>query len=309
MPKVALIYDSPGWAFHHIAIQVANHAPSDLEFTLIPSGQPKSWRAFHANIAGDFDWYHYLWRVATESIVGNGATNISTSVYDHQYLEDLRFTHNLLNNVPFYVASSKLHVEYSHLFPDRFIRTCQDGVDANFFYPSNTPGKHSTIKVGWVGNATWGHNSNKGFNQIFAKSIEKAQAMGLPVEAHIADASVTKRTHTEMSDFYQEIDVLLCTSLNEGTPNPILEAAASGRAWISTDVGIVPELAGPLQRDFIVDRDVDSFVSALQRLNENRSLIQMLGEENRANVESKWKWSDRAPAIVEFIRNSISQKT
>jgi glycosyltransferase involved in cell wall biosynthesis len=306
MPKVAVIYDTPSWAFHHIAIQMAIHAPKDLEFTLIPSGQQKSWRAFHANIAEDFDWFHYLWRGSTESIVRGGARNISTSVYDHQFLDDLRFSQRLLGTVPFYVSSAKLHIEYSKLLPGRSIPSCPDGVDPNFFYPSSIAGRHPQLKVGWVGNSKWGHNSNKGFHEIFSKSVEKARALGIPVEAHIADASITKRTHTAMADFYQEIDVLLCTSLTEGTPNPILEASSAGRAWISTDVGIVPELAGALQRNFIVERKVDSFVTALQKLHDDRKLIHTLGMENRANIEANWKWSQRASAIDEFIRNAIN---
>ncbi len=104
-----------------------------------------------------------------------------------------------------------------------------------------------------------------------------------------------------MEEFYQEIDVLCCTSRTEGTPNPILEASAAGRAWISTDVGIVSELSGIKQKNFIVKREVTAFVGAFQTILSNRSLLLELGAENREQVVKEWTWEKKARAIGEFI--------
>ena len=51
----------------------------------------------------------------------------------------------------------------------------------------------------------------------------------------------------EMLDFYNDIGTLVCFSESEGTPNPILEAAACGRAVLSTKVGNFPVLAGGMK--------------------------------------------------------------
>jgi hypothetical protein len=308
MPRIALVYDSPGWAFHRIAIQVAMHSTPDLSMTLIPSGAPRSWSKFHSSIASEFDWYHYFWRGAVDSLVSDGAINISTSVYDHQFLDNEKYTRNLLGRIPFYVASQKLLREYSRIFPSRSIPAHSDGVDTNFFYPRTPVGETEFLRVGWVGNSKWGNSGNKGFKEIFLGSIHKTKELGLPIQAVVADASNHQRTHLEMEEFYQGIDVLCCTSQNEGTPNPILESSAAGRAWISTNVGIVPELAGELQRNFIVDRSVDSFVQALKTLTLNRALVKELGAENRLNVVREWAWEKKGSAIGEFLRKSISSQ-
>jgi glycosyltransferase involved in cell wall biosynthesis len=45
-----------------------------------------------------------------------------------------------------------------------------------------------------------------------------------------------------MADVYREIDFLVLTSLNEGTPVAILESMASGRPFVATNVGGMPDL-------------------------------------------------------------------
>ena len=43
---------------------------------------------------------------------------------------------------------------------------------------------------------------------------------------------------------YSDLDVVCLTSLNEGTPVSLIEAMASGKAVVATEVGGVPELLG-----------------------------------------------------------------
>ena len=45
-------------------------------------------------------------------------------------------------------------------------------------------------------------------------------------------------TFGDMPEWYSHIDVLICASESEGTPNPVLEALACGVPVISTHVGI-----------------------------------------------------------------------
>ena len=45
-----------------------------------------------------------------------------------------------------------------------------------------------------------------------------------------------------MAEVYREIDFLVLTSLNEGTPVAILESMASGRPFVATNVGGMPDL-------------------------------------------------------------------
>jgi glycosyltransferase involved in cell wall biosynthesis len=66
-------------------------------------------------------------------------------------------------------------------------------------------------------------------------------------EAHILQASLHGKVvltgwKRNLSSVYADLDLLLLTSINEGTPLTLLEAMASGRAFIATDVGGVRDL-------------------------------------------------------------------
>ena len=79
----------------------------------------------------------------------------------------------------------------------------------------------------------------------------------------------------DIAGVYRELDVLLLTSHNEGTPVAIIEAMASGCGVISSACGGVEDILGARQRSapgfeahelgwLVRERDPDAFVSALQ---------------------------------------------
>ncbi|WZB62594.1 glycosyltransferase [Achromobacter xylosoxidans] len=108
-----------------------------------------------------------------------------------------------------------------------------------------------------------------------------------------------------MPAYYNSLDLYVCPSAIEGTPNPVLEAMACGVPVISTDVGIVPEAFGPLQKAFIVqERTPDAIASAIRRFHEDRSLFSSLSEENIEYIKS-WSWELRAEAFARFFEEAL----
>jgi glycosyltransferase involved in cell wall biosynthesis len=65
-------------------------------------------------------------------------------------------------------------------------------------------------------------------------------------EEHIAKLGLTNAAmvgwQKELHHIYADLDLLVLTSVNEGTPLAILEAMASGKAFVATDVGGVRDL-------------------------------------------------------------------
>src|SRR5690606_16703071 len=103
--------------------------------------------------------------------------------------------------------------------------------------------------------------------------------------------------------------VYVCTSSIEGTPNPILEAMACGVPIVTTDVGIVPQLLGKSQQEFILrSRSVDDLTQALERLyRERNQLLPLLSNENLKGIIS-WDWHIKAQAFSYFFENILSLK-
>jgi glycosyltransferase involved in cell wall biosynthesis len=89
---------------------------------------------------------------------------------------------------------------------------------------------------------------------------------------------------------YADLDVVALTSLNEGTPVSLIEAQASGRAVIATDVGGVRDLIEDGVTGILVaERDSGSFASKLIGLLEDRSSRERLGANARSSVVKRYK--------------------
>ncbi len=102
---------------------------------------------------------------------------------------------------------------------------------------------------------------------------------------------------TDLPQIYADLDVVALTSRNEGTPLSLIEAMASGRPIVATDVGGVADIlkrewTGPVSgRSFfdspsprgltVADGAVDAFARALVLLAGDRALCRALGEVGR----------------------------
>lgn len=94
----------------------------------------------------------------------------------------------------------------------------------------------------------------------------------------------------DLIDIYAGIDVVALTSLNEGTPVSLIEAMASARAAIATDVGGVRDLLGDnLERGIIVNPgDIGSFANNLVMLIKDNNLRRDIGLRARDFVREKF---------------------
>lgn len=232
----------------------------------------------------------------------------TTSVHSHPNPGERKFVNESLKEREFFVISRELHAFYSSKFPLKSIPICYDGVETATFYPRSKVGPLKALRIGWVGNSTWGNNDHKGFNTIFMPVVAALREQGIAVEVKVADPTTSNIPYALMPEFYDGIDVLLCTSLSEGTPMPILEAGAMKRAWISTRTGIVPEMAGSIQSRFIVDRGVNNFVEAVKQLNFDRQTLEACGEENYENVRESWGLERSIDSRIRFFADVLDRR-
>jgi len=213
------------------------------------------------------------------------------------------------------VSSECLGQIYSDNFPPPHM-VIQDGVDLNKFY-NFEEGAKQTVKdqlvVGWVGNSKWGVNEDgidhKGFNSIIKPAIKELQEEGYNVFLKYADSTEphTKLSHDEMVGFYNSIDVYLCLSDIEGTPNTVLESMASGIAVISTCVGIVPEVFGVEQKKYMLKhRTKKALKTSILSLYNNPKELEALSKENKIRI-SNWTWGGKCELFDMFFSNHLNK--
>jgi glycosyltransferase involved in cell wall biosynthesis len=244
---------------------------------------------------------------------------ITTSVYDHlnSSADALAERRPIFNNLVagYTVASDKLDRIYRSA--DRLrspAMVIEDGVDSDLFFPIklerfSTIPKGREVVIGWVGNSKWASSlgDKKGVHTILIPAVEQLRAEGLLVRLELADRQGGFIPHDRMVHYYAQIDVYVCTSDIEGTPNPVLEAMACGIPVVSTDVGIVPQVFGQQQSEFILaERSVECLKEALRRLIADPGLFVSLSQENLERIK-EWTWSSKTEKFDRFFRSVLKQ--
>jgi len=335
--KIALIIDTDNWAFGNISRQLEHHLSYKFEFKIIPMDIVDNINSVFL-LTEDCDIVHFFWREHL-TLIGTpyyrsyaeslgmpydlfherfiASKILSTSVYDHLLLEknELIDRAHIFNNVVggYTVGSEKLNHIYSSAYgyptPSEVV---EDGVDLDKFKPYNierlkTAGQRELV-IGWVGNSNWAAELEdfKGVNTILKPAIEQLRAEGVPVRALFADRQDKFIPHDQMPNYYSQIDVYVCTSKIEGTPNPVLEAMACGVPVISTDVGIVPQAFGDLQKNFILsERSVNALKSRIRMLVEDPNQLMCLSAENIKRIQD-WDWSIKAAKFGVYFEGLVA---
>ena len=320
--KIALIVDVPNWAFDIEAKLLKEKLKDFYQIDVFCASDEK----YNNNLftiledVKNYDMIHFFWRklliqFTTEefktSLIEHGyqydkyikefKNKISTGIYDHLFLEE----ENIELYKPIYTDFSKCYYTCSkrlekiykgiNAYPkpwgtihDTYDNNLYTGGDKNRFNDKN---ESQPLIIGWVGNSKWNikYQDFKGFHSILEPVIDELIETGYNIKKHYADKNIRFRTNEQMPAYYQEIDVCIITSTSEGTPRSVIEGMASGVPIIATDVGIVPEVLGPKQKEFIIgDRENGNNDNIIRNnlkekiiyLYNNRHLLKELSSEN-----------------------------
>lgn len=144
--------------------------------------------------------------------------------------------------------------------------------------------------LGWVGMP----NSEQNFGidaKRFGMFREIAARTGLQVRV-----SHQAYTYDTMQEFYDGIDLLVCTSISEGGPLGPFEAIACGVPAISTDVGLVREA-----RSIPKFVDVDGAVDLIDRMGRDRAMVASLRDRQYGEFEHRLSMERLLPHWERFF--------
>lgn len=338
--RIALIVDTDDWAFANIARAVKSNLSKYFDFTIVPTSYFSDDIVSVLILVKEYDLLHFFWRgkllsfdyfdfekrvnsigMTKEQFLADFFNNkiITTAVYDHLYLDsidDIEITNKILNHCDnYYVSSQKLYDIYmkEKTIEKKPKLIITDGVDLKKFFPINLNRflnlNRRKIVIGWVGNSAWEKDKEdfKGVNTILKPAITELQKEGYNLEMYFADKQERMIPHSEMNDYYGKIDLYICVSKMEGTPNPVLEAMACGVPIISTDVGIVPEVFGKLQKKYILKRRTKNELKKMIIY-----FINNLSDINKIQTESAiriydWQWHLISKKFKTFFDNAFKE--
>lgn len=328
---ILLVSDVKGWAFDHIAEYLKSLLEEDYNVQIIYSGDYGSPYALLETLTkcDTVSFIHFFWRGTLDILLQYIASNrveaailekflqiaVITSIPDHlssnstKELESYKNTLTFADN--YYTTSEILRDIYSNIanYPKPY-DVIYDNVLMN--RKPNFAMK-DRLEVTWIGNSKAGSfHFGKEFDLKGLESVIKPVSERIKKEyniiVNIIDGATKKLSKDEVYDILHRTDILLSSSKCEGTPLPLIEAMASGCAIITTNVGIAPEILPEIQKKFILERNIEDFVAAIESLNSDRNLLQELKHQNYEAYKNifmnkeffKTKW-------MNLIENSIKK--
>ena len=291
-PRILIVSDYPGWAYDHVSDAIMGHLSPFFAFTRVHAVDLPLINHNEFDLVYVMYWHtDFLER----NIIPKSKLILQVSSFwswQHKYrLSAAALAKDYLNRAQ--AVSVNCPGLYDLISPHHAkVFLNPSGVDLDLFTPQpprSAQGQEPLV-VGWTG-SVGEHGDNKGLLDIIRPACDALSDVILKTVTREDDWL----PHEQMPQFYREIDVYLCASQSEGTPNPVLEAAASARAVISTPVGVVPMLIDDGYNGFLIARRVDAIQNALRTLRDQRDVCIQMGQNNRKVIESEgWGWQHRA---------------
>lgn len=276
--RILLISDVKGWAWWNKSNFIKKYLSDEFNFDIVNAleGNPK----INPDKYDLFVTYGYsyvdMMRVAAKHKRITGITAHRPLEVLTPYMQKAKYLH----------ANSLLLLNELESMADKSFQKCYyvpNGVDEELF-KEVTPIKADAAQLiaGHVGKKCIA----KGQEDFILPAINAA---GVESVYNMNDYR-NRVPYTEMWKMYQNMDVFVIASVEDGTPNGALEAAACGRPIISNRIGNMPEFIIDGHNGFIVDRDVKAYTEKLRYLQNNRDKLIGMGKNARKTVEQGWTW-------------------
>jgi teichuronic acid biosynthesis glycosyltransferase TuaC len=213
--------------------------------------------------------------------------------------------------------------------PQDHVKTIYNGVDIHTFYPADK--REARKKLGlpierktllFVGNFL----PVKGLDLLIKAAAQLNQSRPIhlvligsgPLEQELRSLCQTcglgaeqvtfagRKAPHEVAHYMKAADTACLSSLNEGVPNVLLETFASGRAFVSTDVGGISEITSAVPEGgyLVQDRSVENYTAMLEL-----SLSKSINEESISGYAKNMSWPICAELYWQWLFASAQKRS
>jgi len=176
-----------------------------------------------------------------------------------------------------------------------------NGIDKELFHPTPLPALDE-IRFMWVGNPKESHHGN---NKAFYSIIKPiAEELNLNLSLATPELPVAR---DKMGEFYANNHVLLCMSEFEGGPLPIIEALASGRPVVTSNVGVVPEVVKDGENGYIISRSRTALRKCILQILDRPAVLTGLSHAAPPFVNNRYSknMAESYDSMFEFVSKGV----
>jgi len=292
-PRILLIADVPDWIFARHCEELTRRLGHRYAFETICQGEPFDEDAYDLI-------YPLEWNLVAPTAI-RAPRKYVTGVRSFTAWQDrapAAFGRLLAHNFQRVHAVSHGLVEVLRRFVPH-LSLLRHGVDLQRFTPTTRADQSGErLVLGWCGNRS---ATVKGTAAL-------VEPLAMLPDVQLAQCAYRdgQRAPADMPAFYDSLDVYLCASASEGNNNAVMEAAAMGRAIVTTASGTVREWLRDGHSALIVEPTLPAIVAAIEHLRDHPRLRRTLGENARAAVHAAMDWSHHAADHQRFFDEALA---
>lgn len=295
-PNIVMIVDVEGWAWWIKSHIIKKYLSDEFNFTIINMIDHSPIRvcpnSFDLYFTFGYSFVSYLKKVPLKKRISGVTAHRNKSIVSD--LKKVKWIH--ANSI---MLIDEL-VKYGYNKNDIFY--VPNGVDTDMFYSKNgipVDPKSDNITVGHIGKLS----PLKGQKDIIEPAVKMAKCEYI----YHYNTYEDKIPHDQMADLYQNMDVFIVASKEDGTPNPALEAAACGRPILTNAIGNMPELIKDGYNGFIVNKQISKYVDKIKWFRNNKDEMVEMGKNARKSVVEGWQWKHQVENYRHMFRSILEK--
>lgn len=302
-PQILFIVDRPNWAHDFKTRNLMRLLGSEYDIRLRYQSEVTAEDIDEATLIVIYYWLQFNTLQPLVDVLRRNQHKLLLGISSSYELEEdrrdrgLAVIHDFATGV--FINNLLLYRQYQPLLRMTTFYT-PNGVDTEFYSANSGKAPSSRLRVGWAGSLTNMGPGHRGFHEF----IVPAAAAVDGVELVTAAREDKWRGPDEMREFYHSLDVYVCASRSEGTPNPCLEAAACGVPLVTTCVGNMPELVRHGINGFFVERNADDIARHLRTLRDDSDLRTAMSKQMQHDIRA-WDWSLRSRAFRQMFEETL----
>ena len=144
---------------------------------------------------------------------------------------------------------------------------------------------------------------------VIGEGEEKENLIKYVKKLGLEDKVIFTGYRKDIEELMAIMDILVLSSLREGLPRVLVQAAAVGVPSVAFNVDGVPEIIKDGYNGFLVNpKDVNQLADKIIKYIDNRELIELHGKNGRNFVNGKWSIEDMVNKVDEVYQILIQEK-